>query len=138
MKAAGSLCLKLAGVLEILAGAATIASMSWLLSQSPEKISMFGIDYSEATLWVAVVTFAIAIIQVIAGFIGVIFSSKLEKGKVCMAFGILLILMHVFSFGHFDFKIGDILSNIYALIVPVLYYYGATLNKQQLAEERIH
>lgn len=129
MHAKGSKWLKITGLLEIIIGCATILLTVWMLTQDGE-FAIPSIAVGKEALWRLVIIYATGAIQILAGIVGFVLSNKPNKYKVCMFFGIVLILLTMYSFTTGEFTVEHFIYNVsLPAIVPAYYYYGALLNK---------
>ena len=74
------------------------------------------------------ISFLRAVIELVAGIIGVINAEKNKKAKTCIIWSILVSVMCVVCY---IFNVIDILSFATGLIPPVLYIIGAYKNQQK-------
>lgn len=133
MDAKGSGFLKVTGILMIIGGAlGIILGIVALIGVSAFAYLAEG-EISTGLLYTAgIITLLSAIVQFIAGIIGVKNCKRVEKAQTCIVWGILVILFSVVgsvltvvggsAFPTFSFLVG--------LIVPVLYIFGALKNKK--------
>jgi len=129
--------LKVTGILMIIFGSfAIIFGIIGVFSMAviEEGAVLLGID--PATLNTGVLMFSsilavvAAVVQLIAGIIGVKSFDKPEKATVCIVFGVLIALLVVLAFilemlGGLNFGAMNVVSLFIGLVIPVLYLLGA-------------
>ena len=132
MEAKGSGFLKVTGILmiifgsiAIIVGIVAIAGIAALAYISDGELSS-GLLYTAGVLGLVS-----AVVQLIAGIIGVKNCKKPEKAKTCIVWGILVIALCVIGsilnvVGGSDFSVSSLLIG---LVLPVLYIIGAVKNK---------
>lgn len=131
MKAKGKTLLRITGFLELAAGALMLALLFWVMDQTdPEVLASVGFDIREFNLWHLIISYGGAAFSILAGLIGMINAGKPQHYKVCMVFGMLLILFAMGNYTYGDLTLQRMMTNIGVTIIPVFYYYGAVLNKQ--------
>lgn len=117
------------GVLSFIIAVSTYSSLDLLISLSTYA--------EEAGYNVDLITFAYilaiigAVLELVAGIIGVAFSKKTEKAKVCFIAGIVVAIICVVNNILIDVAGGDfnIASLLLGLVLPILYIIGANKNK---------
>ncbi len=128
MNAPGKGLLKVSGILLIIFGAIAIVLMLLALVAS---VALIALSPAALILVLAcIIGLAGAVLDLIAGILGVKNCDKPEKAKSCFVFGIILIAIQVVSMvlsisgGSFDW------TSIVGLVLPVLYLVGASQNKK--------
>lgn len=82
----------------------------------------------------ALLACAMAIIDLIAGIVGIVNRNKPEKAKVCMGLGITMIVFAVLGFiSSIGAQDVNYVSSLFGLILPILYLVGASKNKNAAA-----
>lgn len=135
----GSKFLKVTGILMIVFGAISIiASIVALLGIAALNVmadavgATSAVAYDIGMLYIAgFISLASAVIELIAGIIGVLNAEKPEKAQTCMVWGILVAIMCVVGciltvVGGQSFPFFSLVTG---LVVPVLYIIGAVKNK---------
>ncbi len=136
-KSRGSTFLKVTGILMIIGGAVALiveivaaSSLSFVIALA----AAVDVTISGGLLMIAIILSLVgAIIQLIAGIIGVANSGKPEKAGVCIIWGFIVIAVFVVStiltligypesFSFFNLILG--------LVLPVLFVTGGFLNKK--------
>lgn len=84
----------------------------------------------------ALLACAMAIIDLIAGIVGIVNRNKPEKAKVCMGFGITMIVFAVLGFiSSISAQDVNYVSSLLGLLLPILYLVGASKNKNAAAAQ---
>lgn len=82
----------------------------------------------------ALLACAMAIIDLIAGIVGIVNRNKPEKAKVCMGLGITMIVFAVLGFiSSIGAQDVNYVSSLFGFILPILYLVGASKNKNAAA-----
>ena len=126
----GSKFLKVTGILMIIGGALALILAIAALS-SVAALSAIGINIG--ILWFAAILSLVgAVIELVAGIVGVVNWNKLHKSTSCIVWGILVIVLCVVSnvtVFAVDSASFNALSLLTGLVLPVLYLIGAFKNK---------
>lgn len=132
MEAKGSGFLKVTGILMIIGGALSIILYIIAIIGIAALVYLSEGELSSGLLYTAgVLGLVSAVVQLIAGIIGVKNCKKPEKAKTCIVWGILVIALCVIGsilnvVGGNDFSVSSLLIG---LVLPVLYIIGAVKNK---------
>ena len=132
MEAKGSGFLKVTGILMIIGGALSIILYIIAIIGIAALVYLSEGELSSGLLYTAgVLGLVSAVVQLIAGIIGVKNCKKPEKAKTCIVWGILVIAICVIGsilnvVGGSDFSVSSLLIG---LVLPVLYIIGAVKNK---------
>ena len=137
LKVTGILCI-IYGVFLVLSTAGSMMSYQAMTSGNMTDEVMAVLEQSGVTsqsLLFSIIYVAVgAVIFLVAGILGVMYSKKTEKAGICVIMGILLIVYFVFNFGYSAMTTGvtvaGIISTIVMLIVPFLYLWGGLKNKE--------
>ena len=121
--------LKVAGILMIIGGGiSTILGIIFVLG-----VGFIGAG--GAIMLGAIAILVAAVIQLVAGIIGVANAAKPEKAMVCIVFGLLVLVLSIA--GNAITLIGggtpDIVNILLGVALPILYLIGAFQNKQKAA-----
>ena len=132
MEAKGSGFLKVTGILMIIGGALSIILYIIAIIGIAALVYLSEGELSSGLLYTAgILGLVSAVVQLIAGIIGVKNCKKPEKAKTCIVWGILVIALTVIGsilnvVGGSDFSVTSLLIG---LVIPVLYIIGAVKNK---------
>lgn len=133
MKAKGKTLLRVTGFLELLFGLAMLGIMFFITSAGKEaSISIFGSNPDGITFFQLGLAWAQAGFSILAGIVAILLANKASAYKVCLFFGIILIMIAMGNSFSSEFNMRTIMKDLYAYIVPVFYYLGAMRNKQSL------
>ncbi len=128
----GSKFLKVTGILMIVFGA--IALVVAIIAFAGIGV-LAAMGASSALLTVSVIIALVgAVLELVAGIIGVKNWNKLEKAGTCIAWGIIVIALCIISniltvVGGGEFSIVNLLTG---LVIPVLYLIGGIQNKKAI------
>ncbi|MEG1475621.1 MAG: hypothetical protein RSC10_07695 [Longicatena sp.] len=133
MEANGRKILKVSAVLELSFGLAAFGLIYFALQQGDAKtFSTLGLNGNNNSFITLSLAYGQAGIQTIAGIVGIVFCGNTKYYKLCMLFGLLLVLSVVLNFLTIDFSLSSLGQLAISLIVPLFYYYGAGKNKPSL------
>ena len=122
----GTKHLRIASVIQIILGIASIALTYFLVGSLTSKdLVVAGITGKEA-LGILVATYAGAAFQVIAGIFGLLLSKK--KSIITVIFCIIIFIPQLLSFIHLDGNILLIIVNVILLLIPYYYLHNAYKN----------
>ena len=119
----GTKYLRVASVIQIILGAASILLTHYLVGNG--DVSIAGISAPEA-LGALILAYGMAVFQILAGLIGLMMADK--KSLFTVFLGILLFLPQLVHFFNIKGNIGMILVNVVALAIPYLYLHNAWKN----------
>ena len=128
-KLKGATMLKVTGILMIIGGSASIIAAIVLLLGVAALVALGG----SALLYLAAIVWLVAaVMELVAGIVGVKNNNNAEKANSCMVWGIIVAVLSVLGQVVNVIAGGDfnILSLITGLIIPVLFIIGACMNKQ--------
>lgn len=135
MRAKGKSYLKITGVLMIIFG--VISAIIYLIGSVGGGLLIAGDkakDVGTMALLVMIIGLIWAVFEVVAGVMGVKNCENPQKADACLKMGIILIIFaavsNVAQMVQEGFTAGGIGSLIVGLLLPVLYCYGAKLNKE--------
>lgn len=132
MEAKGKKVLRCTGMIEILFGITSLGLLFYALySKDTTLLTSLGLD-GETVLLQVTLSYVQAGIELIAGLAGVLLASKAKKYSVCIFFGYLLMAVVIVNFILVELTIAVLLQKALALLVPILYLYGAQKNKQSI------
>ena len=125
--------LKVTGILMIVFGSILIIvnGMAWLGLSAIAAVGAPGVDIGMMTIGV-VLSFIGSIAELATGIIGVVNCNKADKAKLCLIWGVIVIIMTLLGniivpFAGAEF---NIIGLIIAMIVPVLFVLVAVKNGQ--------
>lgn len=144
-KAPGRTFLMIVGIFLAVGGVfhSTSFAMNWMimgkeefapvLQQALQEMGMSKLTYQVSLAFLTVQ----AIIDMVAGMIGIVNSNKIEKATLCYRCGLVLIV-YSFIYNIYSAFVGvfSISSVIFSLILPLLYYWGALKNRQALKNQQ--
>ncbi|MGI6006673.1 MAG: hypothetical protein ACOX8E_04170 [Ruminococcus sp.] len=141
MKAPGKSLLKVVGILLIIISAfgllGTVLNFFIASSMTPEMEEILAqTNYSASDVMTSsILSLIVSVLWLIAGIIGVKNCNKVEKAKICLVFGVLMLVEilveAVINLGRGQFAVVGIIIN---LILPLLYFWGAMKNMQVSAK----
>lgn len=124
--------LKVTGILMIIGGSiAIIAGIIAVIGASAMAVLLE--TSAGGLIFASVLTLVSAVIQLIAGIMGVKNSARPEKAQSCLAMGVLVALFSVAG-NIMTVVLGsdfNVIGLITGLVLPVLYIIGAVLNKKE-------
>lgn len=131
VNAKGAKLLKLAGILEIILGAASIGFTLWVMSQDLSKFNLvlMGAKFSAESFMGIAIVYGISIIQIVAGVIGVAFANRPEKAKLHIALAAILVVLAIITIK--DISTAGLLDAVIPIIIPCIYMQGAVLNERK-------
>ena len=133
MYAKGKTLLRFTGFLELLFGLVMLGIMFLITSAGKDaSIDIFGSNPDGITFLQLGLAWAQAGFSVLAGIVAILLANKANAYKVCMFFGMILILIAMGNSFTSEFNMQTIMKELYAYIVPVFYYWGAVKNKQSV------
>lgn len=140
MTTQGKTILKVSGILLIIFGAiGLIGTIISLIGASAigAMASAMGVDTGAYNVLITVsgiIAIACGAVYLVAGILGVANAAKPEKAKICMTFGIILIILEIISTIFEGIVSGfggmTIPSLIIGLVLPILMIVGANKNQQ--------
>lgn len=142
MNQTGKKLLRVIGIFELSYGFFTLA-MIWMIL-STEKVAtdyaslvpiMKNADIAETVLWQLCFIYGCIALQIIGGFVAICLANKQKKYKICLFFGVLLLLSGIASITMTGF---GFMNCFIQLIVPVLYILAAITNKGNIALNDYH
>lgn len=119
----GTKNLRIASVLEIIMGAASLFLTHYLVGHGDATVA--GISAPTA-LGLLVAAYGLAIFQILAGIFGLMMADK--KSLLTVFFGVALFIPQLAHFFNMKGSIGMILANIVVLVIPYLYLNSAYKN----------
>lgn len=124
--------LKVTGILMIIGGSiAIIAGIIAVIGASAMAVLLE--TSAGGLIFASVLTLVSAVIQLIAGIMGVKNSARPEKAQSCLVMGVLVALFSVAG-NIMTVVLGsdfNVIGLITGLVLPVLYIIGAVLNKKE-------
>lgn len=120
----GTKHLRIASVMQILLGAASLAATYFMIGAAGEA-QLAGIS-AEAVLGVLVLTYASQAFQILAGICGLALAKK--KSLFTVILGVLLFVPQLVVFIHVQHNIALILVNAVMLLIPYYYLHSAWKN----------
>lgn len=131
--AKGKTLLHVAGVLEIIFGCISLGLLIMALdSTNVEFLKSIGLGGSGQTLVNLALAWGSIALAFIAGIVALLVGSKPQHYKVCMFFGMVLILTAAANTvtGFDNITVQKVITYVCALFIPMLYYLGAAKNKE--------
>lgn len=119
----GTKNLRMASVLEIIMGAASLFLTHYLVGHGDAAV--VGISAPTA-LGLLVAAYGLAVFQILSGILGLMMADK--KSLLSVVFGGVLFIPQFFHFFNMRGSIGMILVNIIVLVIPYLYLSSAYKN----------
>ena len=141
-KAPGSTILKVVGILMIIFGALSLIiglAAGAVVGATSALADELGVTDAETTSALGsagaytAVLIVCAIVEFVAGIVGVALNNKPAKAVVCLVFGCLTIIVALVSFimGIVSGATAtNIISGLVGFVLPVLYFIGALKNKK--------
>lgn len=130
--APGKNYLLVVGILLVIGGGLSMFLVIPTLLLGIASLSMGGLGM--ILFLAALLACATAIIDLIAGILGIVNRNKPEKAKICMGFGITMIVFAVLGFiSSIGAQDVNYVSAIFGLVLPILYLVGAVKNKNAAA-----
>jgi len=133
MERKSNMFLKVTGILMIIGGGLGIILYIVAILGLSLLIAIIGDDANAGLLMFSTVLLLVsAVIQLVAGIIGVANAAKPEKAMTCIVFGVLVALIAVLAsvlrvVAGADF---NVMNLIIGLVLPALYLIGALQNKK--------
>lgn len=131
MKAKGKTILRVAGFLELIFGLTLLGLMFYITSADKStSIQLFGSDPNGRTFFELGVAWLQAGFSIIAGIVGIALAGNVKASKLCMFFGLALILIAFTNTLNAELNVQTFMKECFAYLVPALYYWGASKNRQ--------
>ncbi|MEG1732665.1 MAG: hypothetical protein RR252_05900 [Longicatena sp.] len=128
MEISGSKLLHTMAIIEILSGIFTLG-----IALTAHNFGSAAVQASVKTSQMAtMMMYALPAVEIIVGFIGLMFSKKPESYMVCVICGLILIATVAASFFVVESTTQSMVSHVVSFVFPVLYVVGAFQNKQYI------
>lgn len=131
MDVQGKNILRITGILEIVVGVFSIILITFVLNGSIGDVEVAGIGIAKDDTFSIILTYLSASIQIVVGLLGIIFANKASMYNVNVYGGYALLGLSLLSF---FLGSNGLSSNIIAFALPILYIYGAMLNKKSIEQ----
>ena len=133
MQAKGNTYLYIAGIFEILLGVLTLGLIFYAMTMNNSaSIKVFG-TYPKDMPSLQLLGIYIQIgLQIIAGLLGILFANKREKYKICQLLALFLLGILIYNYILMEVNAQAMISAFVSVIPPLLYYMGASRNKDTL------
>ncbi len=118
--------LRIAGLLEIIIASIVIASIFYVLTHEKTSITIGGLTIIKDTPLSLLSILFLAIFQIVAGMIALIYANSRKMRDTCLILGMILLLLQVLTLNKVERTFSIFISDVISLLVPFFYVYGAT------------